>query len=226
MSLLNVEVKIGNIFESKATTLVNTVNCVGVMGKGIASEFKKRFPDMYQEYKKYCDLGKVEPGVPYIYKDVIGTSIINFPTKKHWRSPSKLNDIVKGLYILLDKYKSWGVKSVAFPPLGCGNGGLEWSFVGPIMFQKLSHISIPVEIYAPYGTPKIQLTPEFLNKKITTYQDVKGNKDKKMNPAWISILEVMNILGRQYYSKPVGRTIFQKICYILTEQGIDTGFNL
>ncbi len=224
MSSLNVEVKIGDIFDSKATTLVNTVNCVGVMGKGIAQEFKNRYPDMYKQYKKECELEIVKPGVPYIYKDVLGTSIINFPTKNHWRSPSKLNDIIKGLDIFLYKYKSWGIKSVAFPPLGCGNGGLEWEFVGPTMFQKLSDISIPVEIYAPYGTLKVHLTPEYLKRKIASYRDIKGNKVKKMNPAWISILEVMHILGKQYYSKPVGRTIFQKICYVLTEQGIDTGF--
>ena len=224
MSSSKVNIKIADIFESKAATLVNTVNCVGVMGKGIAQEFKKQFPEMYKDYKRYCDLGKVEPGVPYLYKDVLGTSIVNFPTKKHWRSPSRLHNIIKGLDIFIDKHKSWGIKSVAFPPLGCGNGGLEWTVVGPIMFQKLSEIDIPVELYAPYGTPQKQLTPEFLSQKIGSEWDIKGSKYKKMNPSWISILEVLNILGKQYYSNPVGRTIFQKICYILTELGLETGF--
>jgi len=224
MKIMNTKVKIGDILESNATTLVNTVNCVGVMGKGIAQDFKKKFPDMYKDYKNACDLGKVEPGVPYIYKDILGTSIVNFPTKLHWRSPSKLNDIVKGLGIFLDKYKNWGIKSVAFPPLGCGNGGLEWNVVGPIMFQNLSSIDIPVEIYAPYGTPQKQLTSEFLNKNVSVQPNVIGNKNARMNPVWITILEVLNVLSKQYYSKPVGRTIYQKICYILTEQGVDTGF--
>ena len=81
-------IKIGNIFESKATTLVNTINCVGVMGKGIALEFKKKYPTMFSEYVALCNEGAVKPGVPYYHQDLCGTSIINFPTKDHWRSPA------------------------------------------------------------------------------------------------------------------------------------------
>jgi len=213
------------MFESPSKTLVNTVNCVGVMGKGIAQEFKKRFPAMFDDYVGRCNANKVEPGVPYYYEDMLGTSIINFPTKKHWRSPSKLQDVIKGLDIFVENYKSWGIKSIAFPPLGCGNGGLDWVDVGPIMYQKLSAIDIHVEIYAPFGTPNEQLKPEFLNRATSEQVATKGKKLGKFNPAWIAALEVLNELGKQPYANPVGRVIFQKICYILTEQGVSTGFN-
>jgi len=219
-----IKVLIGDMFESPAKTLVNTVNCVGIMGKGIAQEFKKRYPGMFADYEQRCSMGKIEPGVPYYYEDMLGTSIINFPTKKHWRSPSRLQDIVKGLDLFLEKYKEWGVKSVAFPPLGCGNGGLEWSVVGPIMYQKLSNLDIPVEIYAPFGTSKQQLSSEFLSQAVEVNGVVKGKKNKKFNPSWVALLEVLEQLGKQQYANPVGRTIFQKICYVMTEQGVDTGF--
>ena len=144
-----IKVLIGNMFESKSQTLVNTVNCVGVMGKGIAQEFKKRFPEMYKEYKDLCNSGQVRLGYPYHYKDFFDVSIINFPTKKHWRAMSRLDDIINGLDMFIEKYKQWGIESVAIPPLGCGNGGLEWQIIGPIIYQKLRSIDIPVEIYAP-----------------------------------------------------------------------------
>ena len=90
-------IKIGNMFESQATTLVNTVNCVGIMGKGIALEFKKRYPNMFSEYVALCNSGLVKPGIPYYHQDLCGASIINFPTKDHWRSPSKLSYVISSI---------------------------------------------------------------------------------------------------------------------------------
>lgn len=220
-----VKVLIGNIFDSPAKTLVNTVNTVGVMGKGVAQEFKKRFPSMFEDYRQRCEAGRVEAGVPYYFEDPLGASIVNFPTKQHWRSPSRFQDIVKGLDIFLENYKKWGIRSVAFPPLGCGNGGLEWSLVGPVMYQKLTTLDIPVEIYAPFGTPNEQLTPDFLKRTVAVNGSVKGGKNGKFNPSWIALLAVLDQLDKQPYAKPVGRTIFQKICYIMTEQGVDTQFH-
>lgn len=219
------KVLIGDLFESEAKTLINTVNCVGVMGKGIAQAFKKRFPDMFSDYARRCQLNQVKPGEPYLYTDVLGTSIINFPTKKHWRSPSRLADVIQGLDIFIAKYKEWGIESVAFPPLGCGNGGLNWTIVGPLMYQKLVLLDIPVEIYAPYGTPKKQLHENFLKQTIISPDIIKGYKNKRLNSSWIALLEVVNQLQKQPYANPVGRTIFQKISYIFTEQGVDTGFS-
>lgn len=219
-----VKVLIGDLFQSNATTIVNTVNCVGVMGKGIAAEFRKRFPQMFADYAARCAARRVKLGEPYLYQDMLGVSVINFPTKDHWRSPSRLNDVVRGLDYLLAHAAEWGIKSLALPPLGCGNGGLEWALVGPIMYQKLGTLGIPVEIYAPYGTPQSQLTEEFLGQTITA-QNVKGRQQQKLNPAWLTLLEVVAELGKQPYANPVGRTIFQKIAYILTEQGVETGFH-
>lgn len=218
------KVLIGDMFQSKAETIVNTVNCVGVMGKGVAAEFKKRFPQMFADYSARCAARQVKLGEPYLYRDVLGVSVINFPTKDHWRSPSRLEDVVRGLDYLLAHAAEWGLRSLAVPPLGCGNGGLEWSLVGPIMYQKLSTLGIPVEIYAPYGTPQSQLTPEFLGQAMSS-ENVKGRQQLKLNPAWLTLLEVVFELGKQPYANPVGRTVFQKIAYILTEQGIETGFH-
>jgi len=220
-----VQVKIGNIFESNAQTLVNTVNCVGVMGKGIAAEFKKRFPDMYNDYKNRCDNGLLRPGEPYIYKSTIKPWIINFPTKDHWRSVSKLKDIEKGVDIILDKYKEWDVTSLAVPPLGCGNGQLDWRDVGPLLYRKFQDIDIPVELFASFQTPKEQLTKEFLlsytSQKIGS---VFYKADQTFNIEWLVLIEILHQISKNPYHRPIGRTFFQKIGYIITAQGVNTGF--
>lgn len=219
-------IKIGNLFESNATTLVNTVNCVGVMGKGIALEFKKRFPNMYDEYVAMCEAGIVRPGKPYLYQDFYGISILNFPTKDHWRSPSKLSYIISGLDWFREHYQEYQITSIAFPPLGCGNGGLPWDVVGPIMYNSLKDLPIDIEIYAPYGTPSEQLTAAFLEKNLVhTPGEVLGTKNMRLNKYWLLILYVVQKLNHDRYSLSVGRTIFQKICYVLTRTGIPTGFN-
>lgn len=157
------EILIGDIFNSKSQTLVNTVNCVGIMGKGIAAEFKKRYPEMAEDYLVRCQKGEVRPGVPYVSKSsLFAPQVINFPTKSHWRAASRVEDIEKGLKILVSKYKEWGVESIAMPPLGCGNGQLLWETVGPLIYKYLSKLDIPVKLYAPYGTPSMQLTEKFL----------------------------------------------------------------
>ena len=165
-------ITIGNIFDSKADVLVNTVNCVGVMGKGIALDFKKRFPMMFSDYSERCAAHELKPGKPYYYHDLTGASVINFPTKDHWSSPSKLSYIIDGLDWFVENYESYGIKSVAFPPLGCGNGGLTWDIIGPIMYQKLIKLPIYIEIYAPFGTSPDKLKPEFLCKGINCTADV------------------------------------------------------
>lgn len=111
-----IKVLTGNIFASKMQVKVNTVNCVGVMGKGIAVLFKKQFPEMFDDYLDRCNAGEVEEGVPYLYKDIFGNKIINFPTKGHWKGLSKLDSIEKGLDIIVTNYRDWGVESIAFPP--------------------------------------------------------------------------------------------------------------
>lgn len=215
---------IGDLFASRAQTLVNTVNCVGVMGKGVALEFKKRWPAMFVDYQRRCEQGEVCLGEPYLYRDAADASIINFPTKDHWRSPSRIADIERGLDYLVAHASEWGIKSLALPPLGCGNGGLEWAEVGPLIYRKLHHLTIDVEVYAPYGTPAQQLTPAFLAAPSQMSLTGRGRHADKLNPDWVALLEVLRELQQQPYANPVGRTIFQKLCYVLTEMGVPTGF--
>ena len=125
-----VRVLIGNLFDSHAQTMVNTVNTVGVMGKGIALEFRKRFPDMYEDYVRRCERGEVRLGSPYLYRRLLPPWVLNFPTKGHWRSIARLSDIVAGLEFVLAHYRDWGIESLAVPPLGCGEGQLEWRIEG------------------------------------------------------------------------------------------------
>jgi len=216
---------IGDLFASEAQTLVNTVNCVGVMGKGVALEFKKRFPRMARDYADRCSRDEVQLGKPYLYADETGARIVNFPTKGHWRSSSRLADIESGLDHLAAHATKWGITSLALPPLGCGNGGLAWSEVGPLIYAKLSGLPIDVEVYAPYGTPKGELTVEFLSAPSQLSLTGRGIRPEKPNPNWIALLEVLRELQAQPYANPVGRTIFQKIAYVLTEMGVPTGFD-
>ncbi len=152
-----VEFRQGNLLESKAEALVNTVNCVGVMGKGIALQFKQAFPENFKQYKKACDAGQVKLGQMF----TIATGnllnpryIINFPTKGHWKGQSKLADIQAGLGALVAEVKRLGIQSIAIPPLGCGNGGLDWAVVKPLVvnaFAELPHVD--VMIFEPSGAP-------------------------------------------------------------------------
>jgi O-acetyl-ADP-ribose deacetylase (regulator of RNase III)/uncharacterized protein YwgA len=215
---------IGDLFESQAQTLVNTVNCVGVMGKGVAEQFKKRFPAMFEDYKSRTDRKAVRLGEPYLYRDLSGVQVVNFPTKDHWRSPSRLADIERGLDYLAAHAAEWGIASLALPPLGCGNGGLEWSEVGPLIYRKLHNLPIDVEVFAPYGTPKQQLTTGFLSAPSQMTLDGQGRKYAALKPEWVVLMEVLRELELQPYASPIGRTIFQKISYVVTEMGVPTGF--
>lgn len=220
------KIKIGDILESDAQTLINTVNCVGVMGKGIALEFKKRFPEMYEEYVDLCNRHVIMPGQPYLHRELFPPQIINFPTKDHWRSASKLTDIENGLAILLNKYKEWNVTSLAIPPLGCGNGQLEWTAVGPMIYQTALQMDIPVEIYAPYGTAPLQLTEEFLSSAHKTKLPATTRDIAPLNlAAWIALIEILYRIKQQPYHWPVGRVMFQKIAYIATTKGLPTGLS-
>lgn len=213
------------MFDNAKRTLVNTVNCVGVMGKGVALEFKKRFPAMYSEYIQLCEQNKLQPGKPYLYSDLTGTSILNFPTKDHWRSPSKLEYIINGLDWFVDHYKELGITAISFPPLGCGNGGLTWSVVGPIMYDKLKDLPIDIEIYAPYGTNREELSTAFLRKTgLQSKGSITGKAAPRINDRWFIILAVIQQINAGKHTLHVGRVIFQKICYILTRSGIQTGF--
>ena len=219
------KILIGDILKSTCSTLVNTVNCVGVMGKGIAKEFKEKYPEMFEDYVLRCEKKEVKPGEPYPYYDLLsGTMIINFHTKDHWRSASRLDYVIKGLDWFADNYNKLNIESVAFPPLGCGNGGLEWMTVGPIMYRKLKDLPIEVEIYAPYSATRKEISVDFLENSVIKTSNVKGYKLGSYNKYWNLLLYSIQQLNNDRYSLHVGRTIYQKICYILTAVGIPTGF--
>lgn len=139
--------KSGDIFTSQMQTLVNPVNTVGVMGKGLAKQFKMCFPDMFENYQLACNNNSLTVGQLHLYQTEEHW-ILNFPTKQHWRGKSKLTYIESGLQRFIDIYEIEQIKSVAFPMLGCGLGGLDWeSDVHPIMKSSLGNLAIPIEIY-------------------------------------------------------------------------------
>ncbi|MEX2181908.1 MAG: macro domain-containing protein [Gemmatimonadaceae bacterium] len=138
----------GNLFESPAQTLVNTVNTVGAMGKGIALQFKRYFPEMFTEYQRFCEAGKLQIGTLHLYQ-TRHKKILNFPTKQEWRRPSKLEYVERGLDTFVRIWREAGIHSIAFPPLGCGNGELSYDDVRPLMERYLSNLPIPVFLYPP-----------------------------------------------------------------------------
>jgi uncharacterized protein YwgA/O-acetyl-ADP-ribose deacetylase (regulator of RNase III) len=218
-----VKILIAKLFESKAQTLVNTVNCVGIMGKGVALEFKKRFPEMFADYEKRCQRHEVKLGRPYLFKSLVPPWILNFPTKDHWRSVASLEAIIEGLKYLIQHYKEWGITSMAVPPLGCGQGQLEWRVVGPTLYRYLNKMDIDVELYAPYGTPHRELEPEFLSGDETAATIVPIMPEPEwIKPAWVALVEILRRIEEQPYHWPVGQTIFQKIAYVATEEGLPT----
>ncbi len=153
----------GNLLEADAEALVNTVNCVGVMGKGIALQFKQAFPDNFRAYARACRAGEVQLGrMLTVATDRLTNPryIINFPTKRHWRGKSRLEDITAGLDALLAEVRRLGIRSIAVPPLGCGNGGLDWAEVRPLIEAALGDLpEVQVFVYEPQGAPAAEAMP-------------------------------------------------------------------
>ncbi len=135
-----------SLLDSSAQTLVNAVNCVGVMGKGIAKAFKDRHPEMFSAYKRICDAGLLEPGKLWLWNSS-DQWVLNFPTKVHWRNPSRLEWIEMGLDKFSAEYAHRGINQISFPRLGCGNGGLDWEEVRPLMERYLAPLPINVIIH-------------------------------------------------------------------------------
>lgn len=150
-----------NLFESNAQVLVNPVNVVGVMGKGLASDFKRLYPEMFHSYQKYCDNGDLSIGKLQLFKTT-NKWILNFPTKQNWRNPSKIEYIEQGLQKFVDNYERLGIQSISFPMLGCGNGGLDWNTVKEVMERYLK--KLPIDIYI-HTTKKDDLKPEHESSK-------------------------------------------------------------
>lgn len=163
----------GNIFNSPAQVIVNTVNTVGVMGKGLALSFKKRYPKMFEAYKKACDKHQLTIGKLMLYY-APDHWIMMFPTKESWRNPSKLEYLEAGLNKFVTTYAEKKITSIAFPKLGCGNGELSWADVKPVMEKYLRPLPITVYIYVGMDTTQ---KPEHLAQEETTDWLRKNAKD-------------------------------------------------
>ncbi|WP_318617084.1 macro domain-containing protein [Sporosarcina sp. YIM B06819] len=197
----------GNLLEDQSEAYVNTVNTVGVMGKGIALQFKQAFPDVFKTYAKDCKQGLVEVGSMHVVA-VDGLTnpkyVINFPTKKHWRDPSQIDYIESGLMDLVKVVKELGIQSIAIPPLGCGNGGLEWSVVLPKIEQAFKNEQVKVHLYAPAGAPPQD------QMKI-------GTKPPQMTKGRALLLSLMDSYSIPGYR--LSHLEIQKLAYFLQEVG-------
>src|SRR5882757_898520 len=157
---MTIAIKSGDLLKEETDAIVNTVNCVGIMGKGIALQFKQRWPQNFKAYEAACKRKEIKPGKMFIYD--FGEwgkprFIINFPTKMHWRGDSKIEYIEQGLHDLVLQAKRLGIKSIALPPLGCGNGGLDWDAVRGLVFDAFKdHPQIQVDLFEPKGAPPPQ----------------------------------------------------------------------
>lgn len=195
----------GNILESEAQALINTVNTVGVMGKGIALQFKKAFHNNFKSYAEACKRNEVEIGKMYVTKDTNLNSgekiIINFPTKKDWRKPSEYDFIEKGLDDLLNVIDRENITSIAIPPLGAGNGGLDWGKVKRMIEQKLDKLDIDIIVYEPSAQIREKLKTERV----------------KLTDAIALLLFVLYDLVRN--SEYVSEFSSEKVCYFLQKFG-------
>ncbi|MAP95465.1 MAG: Appr-1-p processing protein [Ponticaulis sp.] len=207
--------KSGNMFDEPVEALVNTVNCVGVMGKGVALEFKNRWPDNFRAYKKLCDAKQLNPGQMFVYDthELFFTTgpryLVNFPTKAHWRSKSKLSYIEDGLENLVDVLREYQIESIAMPPLGCGNGGLDWAEVKPLIEAKLSgENDVKVIVFEPQVE---RSKPEHIA------------KDVSMTAPRAILLKTLSEL-EYIFDGSFDRISLQKIVYFL--QALRVDFNL
>lgn len=188
--------------------IVNTVNCVGVMGKGIALQFKKKWPANFKAYAAACKAKQVKLGEMYIY-DLGGLVtpryIINFPTKDHWRNASKLQDIENGLHDLIHQIKILGIQSVAIPPLGCGNGGLSWTQVEPLIEQSFAQLlDVEIRLFKPaHNAAPLKLE---VNTPVP-----------KMTPGRAAILALLETY--QAFNYGLSKIEVQKLTYFLQEAG-------
>lgn len=211
----------GNIFDSEMHTIVNTVNCVGVMGAGIALEFRFRYPDMYRKYQAFCEAKQIDVGSLWIYKPLQKQWILNFPTKKHWKYPTKEEYLHLGLQKFCASYKDKGIESIAFPVLGAGKGGVEKEVSLKIMKQYLSNLSIDVDVYTYNPDAKDSLC-EHIKKvlksqdvnKITRVANLRVNELDKVNEVIKS--QQINQISQLLNCKGIGQKTVEKL-YTLSD---------
>lgn len=203
-----IEIAKGNILEADAEALVNTVNCVGFMGKGIALQFKQAYPANFKAYEAACHAGEVVPGRMFIFDNgrlINPRYIINFPTKRHWRGKSRIGDIRSGLKALIADVRRLGIHSIAIPPLGCGLGGLNWREVRPMIEEAFSEVpDVRMLLFEPAGAPEAKSMPV-------------GTTRPHMTPARALFVKLMDAYAALEYSRTLLEV--QKLAYFLQEAG-------
>lgn len=206
-----IHVTTGDILSADAEALVNTVNCVGISGRGIALQFRKSFPDNFKVYAAACKRGEVQPGHMFVFETGRLTNpryIINFPTKRHWRGNSRLGDIELGLQDLVRQVRDRGIHSIAIPPLGSGLGGLQWSEVRPRIEEALSDLAdVRVTLFEPLGAPEVAANPTEVPKMTAGRAALVGLIHRYlgglMDP-FISLLEVHKLM---YFMQEAGEPL-------------------
>lgn len=198
----------GNLLLADVDALVNTVNTVGVMGKGLALQFKKAFPDAFASYEQACKLGQVVVGQMHVVARLEPPRyIINFPTKKHWKNPSRLEYVESGLRDLVALVRKLQLRSIAIPPLGCGNGGLEWSEVRPLIERAFAELSdVRVVLFEPVGAPPAK--------------EIIDRRDKPaMTTMRAAFIRLMGRYADTHYDYRLSLVEVQKLAYFLQEAG-------
>ncbi len=202
-----IEAATGNLLDAKVEALVNTVNTVGVMGKGLALQFKRRFPAAFRAYEAACKRGEVVVGRMFVVESGEPTGprfIVNFPTKQHWRNPSRIEYVRDGLVALVEELRSRGIQSVAIPPLGCGNGGLDWADVRPLIDEALAKVpQVRALVFAPSDI-KAELAP---------------NKNAKFSRPRALLIKLIEAYAKLDYS--LTKIEVQKLAYLLQTAGED-----
>jgi len=200
----------GDILRADAEAIINTVNCVGVMGRGIALQFKKAWPNNFNAYALACKNKDVQPGRMFIFETgqlANPRYIINFPTKRHWRAASRIEDIESGLVALVDDIQRLGIKSVAIPPLGAGLGGLDWAIVREKIEEAMQPLrDVDVFLYEPLGAPQ--------NDKIAKHKAVPN-----MTAGRAVLIELVQRYLRGLLDPTVSLLEVHKLLYFMQEAG-------
>ncbi|MFY4729639.1 type II toxin-antitoxin system antitoxin DNA ADP-ribosyl glycohydrolase DarG [Nitrospira sp. BLG_2] len=207
-----IEPTTGDILAADAEALVNTVNCVGIMGRGIALQFRRAFPGNFKAYEAVCKRGELQPGHMFIFDTGSLTNpryIINFPTKRHWKGKSRLSDIELGLTALVSDIRRLGIRSIAIPPLGCGQGGLNWTEVRPRIERALAAVpDVRILLFEPSGIPvrsgstSRQPVPKMTEARAALVGLMQRYLAGLMDP-FISLLEVHKLL---YFMQEAGES--------------------
>ena len=227
-----IELTQGDILRADADAIVNTVNCVGFMGRGIAAQFKRAYPANFRAYEAACKRGEVQPGRMLVFpiSEMPARWIINFPTKRHWRANSRIEDIKSGLVALIEEVRQRNIRSIAVPPLGCGLGGLDWADVKPLIVQAFAEVpDVRVLLYEPAGAPASETmvrateAPTMTPGRAALVGLVRRYMSGLMDP-FVSLLEIHKLMYfaqeageplKLNYAKAVYGPYAENLCHVL-----------